>query len=78
MRCPSCRAELSPDDVSKRVCSGCKAEFEVGPLRIKMLLAGLALGSLAVYTYVTSEDGNLVGVGLLAAIATVLVLRSRR
>ena len=80
MKCPRCNTELSDEDVEARTCSRCQEKFDVGyPVRGKMLLVGLGVAGLAVYSYLDREPGDsIVGVVILGMLAALLILRSRR
>ena len=78
MQCPWCYKDIAPELVKKRVCPHCNKEFEIGGIRWKMLVAGVAVAGFAAYTYLTREDDGILGVVLLGLIALLLILRSRR
>ncbi len=78
MLCPSCNAELSPEDIRKRVCSECQEAVVVGRWSIKMLLAGFAVGGFAVYVFKLNGVDGWLGIVLLSLVALLLILRARR
>lgn len=78
MECPRCQKEIAPEAVIKRVCPHCDEALQIGGIRWKVLVAGLAVGGYAGYAYLTREDGGWLGIALLGMISLLLILRSRR